>query len=164
MGKLKDLDIQSRAVVSLVEEWQTPHRIVRAIWKVEDLIGLLLSATAVARQLQSNIADRNVKPLVDVDSQDDPTAMATYLLESLRRLKQAADGAVHVVEMFNSQGYSIEPSAELRACASALPEIIADVEAFAEDLEWQELERSAMPSDRIRAVADHLRSTGQTSA
>lgn len=164
MGKLKDLDIQSRAVVSLVEEWRSPHKTVRAIWKVEDLIALLESATAVARQLQSSIANRNGKPLVDVDSQDDLAATAAYLLESLQRLKHAADGAVDVVEMFDSQGYSIERSAELRECASALPEIIADVEAFSEALEWQELERSAMPSDRIRAVADYLRSTGQASA
>ena len=34
----------------------------------------------------------------------DHPATAAYLLESLQRLKQAAEGALHVVEMFDSQG------------------------------------------------------------
>ncbi|HVA46461.1 MAG TPA: hypothetical protein VNH11_08815 [Pirellulales bacterium] len=128
------------------------------------MIGLLARATAAARDVQREITNRSGTPALDSAAQYNVTSITAYLLEALQRLKQAADGAVHIVEMFDGQGYSIDGSAELRECAAALPEIVADVEAFAEGLEWEELERTAMPSDRIRAVADYLSSTGQASA
>lgn len=53
---------------------------------------------------------------------------------------------------------------ELLKCASALPEMIADMDALTEALNWEELERTAMPSEGVRAVADYLRSIGQASA
>lgn len=164
MCNLKDLDIQSRAAVALVEEWQAPQKTVRTIWKMEDLIELVVRATDAARDMQNKIAHRDGKPLFDGENEHDLKSMTAYLLESLQRLKQAADGAMHVVEMFDSEGYSIERSAELREAVTILPALIVDIERFAEALEWEELERTAMPSERIRAVADYLRSTDQASA
>lgn len=164
MCSLKDLDIQSRAAVALVEEWQTPHTIVREIWKLEDLLELLVCATDAAMGIRAKIANRNGTPAIEGELAYQLAPMTAYLLESLQRLKQAVDGAMHVVEMFESQGYSIENSSELRRRVSVLSDLISDIEAFTEALEWQELERLAIPSDRIRAVADDLKSAGQASA
>jgi len=42
--------------------------------------------------------------------------------------------------------------------------MLAHVENFSQALEWKELEHTALSSDRIRAVAEYMRSTGQASA
>lgn len=158
MLNVKELDIQSRAAASLVEEWQAPDKVIRAVWKLEDLIKLLVHAADIANDVRNGMANRNG------EADEQLAASAAYVLASLMRLKKAADGALHVIEMFDSQGYSIDGSTELRQCVEALPGVIADAEAFAEALEWKQLEQTAISSDRIRAVAEYLNSTGQASA
>lgn len=159
MCDLRDLDIQSRAAVSLVAAWQGEHQAVRAVWKLEDVIQLLLRAIAGARELRARVQEGGPTSDDEMLRQN-----AVYFLETVQRIRAAANDAIRVIEMFESEGYSVDFSDDVRYGATAIGEILIETEALCERLEWQVLEKTALPSATIRAVAAHLASTGQASA
>lgn len=164
MCTLKELDVQSRAAVSLVEEWQGEHKAVREIWKLEDVVELIITAVNGAEQVRARILEHNGGPVQSPEPRRVLLYTLSYALDALRRLTEAVDGVARVIAMFQSQGYDVGRASELKEKRKALPDIVKSLESFHEDLEWQELELTAPPSSTIRAVADYLKSTGQASA
>jgi len=101
--------------------------------------------------------------LVGISGPRDPSLDA--FAESLRRLSAAISGAIAILEAFESQNVKLSRSSnELRERLTEIGDMLAHVENFSEALEWRELEHTAISSDRIRAVAEYMRSTGQASA
>lgn len=154
MCTLRELDVQSRAAVSLVEEWQREHEAVRAIWKLEDVIQLIVAASRGSVAVRERVVARGEERVADAKARQTLICTITYFLDALRRLRAAIQGIVPVVSMFESEGYRIESAKDLREQQAILPDIIKDVEGFQESLEWEELEDTAIPSATIRAVAD----------
>lgn len=150
--------------MSLVAEWQMKHEAVRAIWRLEDIIKLILRAISGSEEVRKHIEERDGRPISDAQLRPNLIHTLTYFLDALRRLRTATDGILRVVSMFESEGYQVESAKNLHDQQAVIPAIIEDVEPFLENLEWEELECTALPSATIRAVAEHLASTGQASA
>jgi hypothetical protein len=164
MCTLRDLDVQSRAAVSLVEEWQREHATVRFIWKLQDIIGLLLEALSGSLEVRECVAAGDGGEVADSHEREKLIPRIAYFLDTLKRLQAATESVLGIVSMFESEGYPVESADKLREKRAAIPEIIREVDAFREELEWMDLEKTALPSATIRAVADYLASTGQASA
>lgn len=150
--------------MSLVEEWQSEHTTVRFIWKIEDVIKLIVEALDASQHVRETIPGHDGAPVADASERREILHKLTFFLDALRRVQVATAGISRIVSMFEDQGYKVESAHELRQKQPIIPDIISDVESFQENLEWQELEETAIPSITIRAVADHLASTGQASA
>lgn len=164
MCTLKELDVQSRAAVSLVEEWQGEHEAVREIWKLEDVIELIITAITGSEEVRARIINHNHGRILSGEPRKVLLYTLSYALDALRRLTVAVDGVARVIAMFESQGYDVGRASELKEKRKVLPDIVKSLESFHEEVEWQELEHTAPPSSTIRAVADYLKSTGQASA
>lgn len=158
---LHELDIQTRAATALVEDWQGPHRVVRAIWKLEDVISFLVTNIASAHGLQCTFANQDG---ADEAEHKALTDRLSYFLESLERLRNAAQGVLRIVEMFESEGYPVAKSDDLRTSLGALPQIIQQVETLHENLDWKALEKELIPNERLLKVHEYLSSSGQASA
>lgn len=164
MCTLKELDVQSRAAVSLVEDWQGEHEAVREIWKLEDVIELIIAAITGSEEVRARIIDPNRGRIQNAEPRKLLLYTLSYALEAIRRLTVAVDGVARVIAMFESQGYDVGRASELKEKRKVLSDIVKSIESFHEELEWQDLELTAPPSSTIRAVADYLESTGQASA
>ncbi|HEX5446413.1 MAG TPA: hypothetical protein VFW87_21525 [Pirellulales bacterium] len=164
MCNLRELDVQSRAAVSLVEEWQGEHEAVREIWKLEDVIELITTAINGSEGVRERVLAHRGGSVKDAEQRKVLLYTLSYTLDAIRRLTQAVDGVARVIAMFESQGYDVGRAAELKGKWKMLADVIKALESFNEELEWRELELTAPPSSTIRAVADYLESTGQASA
>jgi hypothetical protein len=158
---LHELDIQSRAAAALVEDWQGPHKVVRAIWKLEDVISFLVTNTASAQGLQRTFAEQEG---ADEGDHKALTDKLSYFLESIQRLRSAAENVLRIVEMFESEGYAVSKADDLRTSLGILPQIIEQIDALQENLEWRRLEKELIPNERLIKIHEYLSSSGQASA
>jgi hypothetical protein len=176
----QELDIRSRAAASIVDDWQytiLPHaesdetrgdkgrKQVKSVWKLDEVIELLVDATKHSAKVPEICNTIKLETSADDGESSAILSQIEAFSGSLRRLNKAINGAISILEMFESQGIKLRrTSAELRECLGEIDNMLAYVENFREALEWEQLERTAVSSDRILAVADYMRSTGQASA
>ncbi|HVA51192.1 MAG TPA: hypothetical protein VNH11_32925 [Pirellulales bacterium] len=77
--------------------------------------------------------------------------------EWLQTSVRALEGFGRIAREYNAHGFDTARIERLRACCDEAGEILK------EDAEWDELERTALSSQRIDAIAAHLLSTGEAS-
>jgi hypothetical protein len=172
----QELDIQSRAAESIVGDWQGPLvkvagapdsamdvTLVRSVWTINELISLLLQGAGLARRVPEICADLKKQ---NVDGGDSAKVVATArgFVGSIQRLSKAVRIALSILDMFKSQGLSIERASELEECQLALAKISDEVGRISEDMEWEELNRRALPLAEFKELAAYLTETGKASA
>ena len=128
------------------------------------MIQLLVKATDGARDVQRELTGLDGQPIPDDATRKALTTTASYLLELLQRLKLSVEGLIRVVEMFESEGYVVAKSDQLRECVVVLVQLIEQDEEFLDSLEWQVLEKELIPNEQLLRIREYLQSTGQASA
>lgn len=174
---LHELDIQSRAAESIVEDWQGPIvrqgdadaavnndvAVTRVVWTITELVSLLLNVVELARRVPGQCAEINKRQAVEQGESADVITTVRGFVVSMRRLERTIRAALGILDLFKSQGHSIARADELNACPLELSEMIDKVARFAEDLEWEELDKQALPLAEFKELAAHLLETGKAS-
>lgn len=177
---LHDLDIQSRAAASIVDDWQGPiagdsqtsgeltaqsgAALVRSVWTINELVALLLHAVDASHGVPEICAEINKRQAVDDGHTEKVVATIRGFVVSMRRLDRAIRAAINIVDMLQGQGLSIARADELLECPVVLSEIIDEVVRFSEDLEWESLSKQALPLSEFKELAAYLVEAGKASA
>lgn len=177
---LHDLDIQSRAAASIVDDWQGPiagdsqtsgeltaqsgAALVRSVWTINELVALLLHAVDASHGVPEICAEINKRQAVDDGHTEKVVATIRGFVVSMRRLDRAIRAAINIVDMLQGQGLSIARADELLECPVVLSEIIDEVVRFSEDLEWGSLSKQALPLSEFKELAAYLVEAGKASA
>jgi hypothetical protein len=144
----------------LIEDWQARHMAVRQMWKVEDLLKLVLDAIAAGIEVHEN-AETTELPQPALSAQISKLA---YILRLLEQLLCSAALLDDRVSLFESEGYNIANAELLRQAIDRLSGIIRGVRGSLEEAQWQELDEEALSTQELLEVRDYLRSSGQASA
>jgi hypothetical protein len=165
MGTLRELDIKSRGAAALVDEWwEGEHKIVRTIWRIEDVINLFIDAAEAALDVQKQMGILDGRTIPNDQLREGLICSTAYFLNSIERLRKSSDDAERAVQLFESQGFHVEKAAQLRAAISTLPTIAEATEAFLDKLEWEGLEKELIPTERLVKIGQFLHESGQASA
>jgi hypothetical protein len=176
---LQELDIKSRAVVSIVDDWQGPvasgtasdlfaakegSRPVRSVWKLDDIVDLIIQTVEAAGRVpglcdaidkDKAIADREVENIIST---------LDGVAKSLELLARAIATAVSIVEMFESQGIRVARANDLRECSFKFNGLVNHLHQFSEALGWDDLNRRALSSEEFKQLTQYLIETGKASA
>ncbi len=165
MGTLRELDIKSRGAAALVDEWwEGEHKIVRTIWKIEDVINLFIDAAEAALDVQKQMGILDGRTIPNDELRDGLISSTSYFLNSIERLRKSSDDVERAVQLFESQGFHVEKSPQLRAAISTLPTIAEATEEFLDKLEWEGLEKELIPTERLVKIGQFIQESGQASA
>jgi len=167
MCQLREFDVRSRAIATLVDDWQLQHAIVRTIWKLEDLLTLVIEAVDSASKLDAKRLDREFgtqggtsEALADLDQATD---VLEYFVAGLRKLTSSTKTIDEWVGIFEHEGCQLENATAFRQSCALLASVAAKHEATV-DAQWEELDRQSLSSEEMLAVAAYLRSSEQASA
>lgn len=97
-----------------MEEWQGELEAVREIWKLEDVIELIITAITGSEEVRGRIIGHNRGRIQSAEPRKILLYTLSYALDALRRLTVAVDGVARVIAMFESQGYDVGRASELK--------------------------------------------------
>ena len=176
---LHELDIRSRAAESIVDDWQGPivteddassgtgtqseSTLVRSIWTINELVALLLQVVGIRAAFPISAAV-NIRQAVDDGESEKVVATIRGFVVSVSRLDRAIRVALNIVAMFREQGHSIKRADELAECPLILSERIDELVRFSEDIEWERLDKQALPLAQFKELAAYFVETGKASA
>lgn len=86
MTTLQDLDVRSRGVAMLVEDWEGKHAAVPQTWKVEDLLKLVADAVSAAADVYAD----SLKPVETALTLAGRISQSAYFLRLLEHLMTSA--------------------------------------------------------------------------
>ncbi|HUY37011.1 MAG TPA: hypothetical protein VMV69_30110 [Pirellulales bacterium] len=167
MCRLREFDVRSRAIATLVDDWRLQQAIVRSIWKLDDLLKLAIEAVDSASKLDANGFDREFGAQggtseAQVD-RDQATDALEYFVAGLRKLTSSVNTIDEWVGIFEHEGHQLENATAFRQSSSSLAGVVAKHEA-AIDAQWEELDRQSLSSEEMLEGAACLRSSEQASA
>lgn len=176
---LQELDIKSRAAESIVDDWQGPivyeaetttkavqpsAHFVRLCWPINQLVGLLLTGVECARRVREECDKINKNEAAEEGEAEKAIAITRTAVDSMNRLTKAIRIALSIIDMLKSQGLQVNRAEELEGCPAVLSLIIEDLERFAEEIGWEDVNKRALPLSDFKALAAHLVETGKATA
>jgi hypothetical protein len=175
---LHDLDVRSRAVVSIVNDWKEAageqrgleesqpidsSSSVQRVWNFEDICRLLNQALESSQGIIDFCKYASPKRLFDEGESSQGRAMLQEYLKITERFRGSLPDFISVLNRLASQE-ACAAIAPVQRIMDELLERIKCVEHFLELLEWEELNRQALSPSEFKQLAAYFLETGKASA
>jgi len=175
---LHDLDVRSRAVVSILNDWKEAtgeqgglkksqpvdsSSSIQRVWSFEDICELLDQALESSQSIVNFCKYASPKRLFDEGEASQVRDMLQEYLRVTERFRGSLPGFISLLNRLANQ----EANSAIAPVQSALDELIERtkcVEQFSELLEWEELNRQALSPAEFKQLAAYLLKTGKASA
>lgn len=115
---IKDFDVHAKGVARLVESWKERHAAVRALWRLEDLVGEWLRLFATAGEIFAYYCEHG--------QFFNAEATFSYFVDILEETVRCGGEVDDLVCMFETQGYSVDRTDELRRGITKLQDIVEE--------------------------------------
>lgn len=175
---LHDLDVRSRAVVSIVNDWKEAtseqkkgdksqpaesQSSVETVWSFPDACKLLIQTLESSRRIVDICKSTPPKKLVDEGESGQVRASLQEYLKSTGRFRGALSDFISLLNRLTVEGAK-SAAVAVQGVLDALTEATKFVEEFLELLEWEELNRQALSPGEFQQLAAYLLKTGKASA
>lgn len=175
---LHDLDVRFRAVVSIFNDWREEtkeqNRVdesqpvdspssVQRVWNFGDICKLLIQALEGSQRIVDICKSTSPKKFVDEGESGQARALLQEYVKITERFRGALSDFISLLNRLTSQDAN-SAVAPVQRILDEMTERSKCVEQFLELLEWEELDRQALPPSEFKQLAAYLLETGKASA